>query len=195
MGIKYSPEEDEAILSYLCSRKSVNALTGDKLWKEAEDAKICDGRTWQSMKGHFKTFLNTRYANLPQQVGARKYEFRSIPVESPSSSGPKEGPKRTELCAKAVKTLQEKHKVPCFCCGVIYIYIYIYIYTYIQQYHTEMYSLNIYMYAFNICLRQVSTAVALHACLRSSGIVKFAGAEIACFTGAKVQILTLATRL
>ena len=49
-----------------------------------------------------------------------------------------------------------------------------------------MYSLNIYMYAYYICLLQVSTAVALHACLRSSGNVKFAGADIACFTGAKV---------
>ena len=61
---KFTAEEDENIIAFLLERekerqtKPEQALTlspaGEKLWRMAESAQICPGRSWMSLKvGHF----------------------------------------------------------------------------------------------------------------------------------------------
>jgi hypothetical protein len=56
----YSQEEDQNILTYIIKNyiQQENKLLrpkGDSIWKEMVEHNVCPGRTWQSMRQHFKT--------------------------------------------------------------------------------------------------------------------------------------------
>ena len=52
--VPYTRSDDEAILKYILTHKEYSRVGGKKLWVEMEEKEVVAGRTWQSLKEHFK---------------------------------------------------------------------------------------------------------------------------------------------
>ncbi|XP_066973721.1 serine-rich adhesin for platelets-like isoform X2 [Macrobrachium rosenbergii] len=50
----YDHREKRAILNYIIDNKKYHEVKGRSMWIEMERAKVCPGRTWESMKEHFR---------------------------------------------------------------------------------------------------------------------------------------------
>ncbi len=50
----YTRRDRRAILEFIVRKKLYNLLKGKNCWKNMEVHKVCRGRTWQSMKEHFR---------------------------------------------------------------------------------------------------------------------------------------------
>ncbi|XP_064090364.1 ras guanine nucleotide exchange factor Y-like isoform X2 [Macrobrachium nipponense] len=51
---EYEHREKRAILNYIIDKRKYHEVKGRNLWIEMEKAKVCPGRTWESMKEHFR---------------------------------------------------------------------------------------------------------------------------------------------
>ena len=50
----YTKSEDEAILKYILTHEEYSRVGSKMLWVEMEEKEVVAGRTWQSLKEHFK---------------------------------------------------------------------------------------------------------------------------------------------
>ena len=52
--VPYTRSDDEAILKYILTHKEYSRVGSKMLWVEMEEKEVVAGRTWQSLKEHFK---------------------------------------------------------------------------------------------------------------------------------------------
>jgi len=80
----YMPQEDESILAFVTAQAGLLpemslALSGNKLWQEADVHQVCPGRTWESTKERFKKFLALKYNNQANK-GCRRQSVPNVPA-------------------------------------------------------------------------------------------------------------------
>ncbi|XP_071544136.1 uncharacterized protein [Panulirus ornatus] len=74
-GLPYSGGERKAILKYIINKKRYGEVKGRLLWEDMAKAEVCPGRTWQSMKQQYRTYIidNLVTFKLPDNVARRIY--------------------------------------------------------------------------------------------------------------------------
>jgi hypothetical protein len=93
----FTAEEDEKILAFLLEREKERqekpgceslSRAGEKLWRMAETAQICPGRTWMSLKERFKKHLELRFHNhLKGGGGSTRTSARAKDTRSGEGGG------------------------------------------------------------------------------------------------------------
>ena len=53
----YSRSDDEAILKHILKNKDYSRVGGRQLWIEMEELEVVSGRSWQSLKEHFRKVI------------------------------------------------------------------------------------------------------------------------------------------
>ena len=56
-GPPYSREEERGIIRYLLRKGGFQDRRGNLVWRKMEEARVCPGRTWQSIKQRFNAFI------------------------------------------------------------------------------------------------------------------------------------------
>ena len=97
----FTAEEDEKILAFLVEREKERqtkpgceslSRAGEKLWRMAETAQICPGRTWMSLKERFKKHLELRFHNhLKGGGGSTRTSARAKDTRSGEGGGGRGG--------------------------------------------------------------------------------------------------------
>ncbi|XP_067002350.2 uncharacterized protein [Anabrus simplex] len=67
---EYTFDDKKAIVDYISKTNSYNKVKGKKLWQTMADTKVCPGRTWQSLKEHYrkKIIPNISIFYLPKNI-------------------------------------------------------------------------------------------------------------------------------
>ncbi|XP_050711722.1 trichohyalin-like isoform X2 [Eriocheir sinensis] len=93
----YTSIEKLKILAYIHKEKLHDKVNGNIIWKKMEEEEVCPGRTWQSMKEHFRKSLSHQldkfpkhlsdvFSHPPKQHGFYKKPAPPLPEQQSSSS-------------------------------------------------------------------------------------------------------------
>ena len=80
---QFSRGEDEAMVTYFLEKGGYSSKGGNTVWKNMEEAWICPGRTWGSLKERFEKHIDL---NL-KKFGTSKKQLREKDVQKPVASG------------------------------------------------------------------------------------------------------------
>uniref|UniRef100_A0A1B6E6B5 Telomeric repeat-binding factor 2-interacting protein 1 n=1 Tax=Clastoptera arizonana TaxID=38151 RepID=A0A1B6E6B5_9HEMI len=79
--LPYSRSEKEAILKYIVGNKLEERVKGNLIWKQMEKDKVCEIRTWMSMREHFLKSLISELSLFkfltPKQIKDLRFYYSS----------------------------------------------------------------------------------------------------------------------
>ncbi|KAK4324359.1 hypothetical protein Pmani_004986 [Petrolisthes manimaculis] len=85
----YTHKERKAIVDYIIKHKRFREVKGNTVWKRLESEQVCPGRTWQSMKEHYRRYIiyNLAQFKIEGSIVRRLLQpFAAVPSHLKNSS-------------------------------------------------------------------------------------------------------------
>lgn len=74
----YNTDEDSKILNFIIRNQRYADIKGNQLWKEMEEASVCIGRSWQSMKERFRKTITTNMHMYSELFGITSQQMEYL---------------------------------------------------------------------------------------------------------------------
>ena len=105
----YTRSEDEAILKYILTHEEYSRVGSKMLWVEMEEKEVVAGRTWQSLKEHFKKKImdNIRTFKFLTEEQRSSLKAKKLVTDKEKVTGMEEVGKVDEEDEDPVWTLEE----------------------------------------------------------------------------------------
>ena len=107
--VPYTRSDDEAILKYILTHKEYSRVGSKMLWVEMEEKEVVAGRTWQSLKEHFKKKImgNIRTFKFLTEEQRSSLKAKKLVTDKEKVTGMEEVGKVNEEDEDPVWTLEE----------------------------------------------------------------------------------------